>query len=68
ARKGEFRSVFCTLYQNFKIIDIPNVLAHKKSYEHGFAKKYDSHILYAQSRTKSSFDRFLAHHLRISKY
>ncbi|RWV86625.1 hypothetical protein BHE74_00052928, partial [Ensete ventricosum] len=49
---------------NFKILVIPNVLAHGKSYEHGFAKKRYGHKLCA----KSSFDRFLTHRVRISKY
>ncbi|RWV80417.1 hypothetical protein GW17_00058311 [Ensete ventricosum] len=47
-----------------KILAIPNVLAHGKSYEHGFMKKYDSHKLCA----KSSVDRFLVHRLENLKY
>ncbi|RWW77125.1 hypothetical protein BHE74_00014739, partial [Ensete ventricosum] len=50
----EFRSVFCAPSRNFKILVIPNVLAPGKSYEHGFAKKRNSHKL----REKSSFDQF----------
>ncbi|RRT39399.1 hypothetical protein B296_00034771 [Ensete ventricosum] len=42
-RKVEFRSVFCASSHKFKILAIPNVLAHGKSYEHGFAKKCDSY-------------------------
>ncbi|RWW74929.1 hypothetical protein BHE74_00017072 [Ensete ventricosum] len=39
----EFRSIFHAPYQNFKIQAIPNVLAHGRSYEHSFTKKYDGH-------------------------
>ncbi|RWW56366.1 hypothetical protein BHE74_00036924, partial [Ensete ventricosum] len=60
----EFRSVFHALSQKFKILVIPNVLAHGKSYEHSFVKKYDGHKLCA----KSSFDRFFMHHLVNLKY
>ncbi|RRT52749.1 hypothetical protein B296_00005824, partial [Ensete ventricosum] len=62
--KVEFRSIFHALCENFKILSIPNVLAHGKSYEHDFAKKRNGPKLC----TKSSFDWFLAHHLGISKY
>ncbi|RRT62646.1 hypothetical protein B296_00015377 [Ensete ventricosum] len=41
---------------DFKILAIPNVLSHGKSYEHSFTKEDDSLKLYAKSRTKSSFD------------
>ncbi|RWV83029.1 hypothetical protein BHE74_00021185 [Ensete ventricosum] len=54
--------------QNFKILVIPNILAHGWSYEHGFTKKCDGHKLCTKSRTKSSFDRFFMHCLIISKY
>ncbi|RWW02348.1 hypothetical protein GW17_00034576 [Ensete ventricosum] len=50
--------------QNFKILAIPNVLAHGNSYEHGFTKKRNSHKLCV----KLSFDRFFVQHLIISKY
>ncbi|RZS04461.1 hypothetical protein BHM03_00034802, partial [Ensete ventricosum] len=60
----KFRSVFHAPSQKFKILAIPNILAHGKSYEHGFVKKYDGHKLC----TKSSFDRFFVHRLRNSKY
>ncbi|RWW61652.1 hypothetical protein BHE74_00031273, partial [Ensete ventricosum] len=60
----EFRSVFHAPSRKFKILVIPNVLAHGKSYEHGFLKKRDGHKLFA----KSSFDRFFVHCLRNSKY
>ncbi|RZS23043.1 hypothetical protein BHM03_00055888 [Ensete ventricosum] len=33
--------------RKFKILAIPDVLAHGKSYEHDFAKKLDGHILRA---------------------
>ncbi|RZS16904.1 hypothetical protein BHM03_00048971, partial [Ensete ventricosum] len=59
--KVEFRSVFLAPSRNFKILAIPNVFAHGKSYEHGFAKKCDGHKLCAKSRAKSSFDRFFMH-------
>ncbi|RRT48871.1 hypothetical protein B296_00050071, partial [Ensete ventricosum] len=64
----EFRSVFHTPSQKFKILAIPNILAHGKTYEHNFMKKCDDHKLCATSRAKSSFDRFFTHHLRNSKY
>ncbi|RWV93725.1 hypothetical protein BHE74_00048626 [Ensete ventricosum] len=57
--------IFCATSQNFKIHVIPNLLAHGKSYEHGFMKKCDDHKLCAKSHTKSHFDQFFAHHLRI---
>ncbi|RWV83428.1 hypothetical protein BHE74_00051251, partial [Ensete ventricosum] len=62
--KVEFRLVFHAPFQKFKILVIPNVLAHGKSYEHDFGKKPDGHKLCA----KSSFDRFFMHHLGNSKY
>ncbi|RRT38468.1 hypothetical protein B296_00035525, partial [Ensete ventricosum] len=62
ARKVSFRSVFRALSQNFKILAITNVLAHGMSYEHGFAKKCDEH----KHCTKSHFDQFFVHRLRIS--
>ncbi|RZR93453.1 hypothetical protein BHM03_00021962, partial [Ensete ventricosum] len=34
----EFQSIFRAPSEKFKTLDIPNVLAHGKSYEHGFAK------------------------------
>ncbi|RZS23204.1 hypothetical protein BHM03_00056088 [Ensete ventricosum] len=66
--KVEFRSVFCAPSQKFKILSIPDVLAHGKSYKHGLTKKRNGHKLCAKSRAKSSFDRFFVHHLRNSKY
>ncbi|RWV96360.1 hypothetical protein GW17_00040939 [Ensete ventricosum] len=65
AREVEFRSVFRAPSQKFKILVIPNVLAHSKSYEHCFMKKCDGHKISAMSRVKSSFDRFSVHHLEI---
>ncbi|RZS04391.1 hypothetical protein BHM03_00034723, partial [Ensete ventricosum] len=62
-RKVKFRSVFRAPCQNFKILAIPNVLAHVKSYEHGFVKKHNGHKIYA----KLSFDQFFMHRLEISK-
>ncbi|RZS29336.1 hypothetical protein BHM03_00063053 [Ensete ventricosum] len=67
-KKVKFRSVFHAPSQKFKILVIPNVLAHGKSYEHGFTKKCDGHKLCVMSRAKSSFGRFFAHHLQNSKY
>ncbi|RWW51583.1 hypothetical protein BHE74_00042064 [Ensete ventricosum] len=56
--------VFRALSQHFKILAMPNVLAHGKSYKHDFVKKCNGDKLCAKSR----FDRFFRHHLRISKY
>ncbi|RWW74905.1 hypothetical protein BHE74_00017093 [Ensete ventricosum] len=66
--KVEFRSVFCAPSRDFKILAIPNVLAHGKSYEHGFTKICDYHKLCPKSCTKSRFDLFFVHRLGISKY
>ncbi|RRT70000.1 hypothetical protein B296_00026251, partial [Ensete ventricosum] len=57
-RKVECRSVFHAQSHKFNILAIPSVLAHGKSYEHGFVKKRNSHKLYAKLRGKSSFNRF----------
>ncbi|RZS19288.1 hypothetical protein BHM03_00051662, partial [Ensete ventricosum] len=64
----EFRSVFRAPSRKFKILVIPDVLTHGKSYEHGFMKKHDGHKLCVKSRADSSFDRFIVHHLGNSKY
>ncbi|RWW65079.1 hypothetical protein BHE74_00027638 [Ensete ventricosum] len=64
----KFRSVFRARSRKFKILDIPDVLAHGKSYEHGFVKKCDGHKLCAKSRAESSFDRFFVHRLGNTKY
>ncbi|RWW76983.1 hypothetical protein BHE74_00014874, partial [Ensete ventricosum] len=66
--KAEFRSVFRAPSRKFKILAIPNVLAHGKSYELGFMTKRDGKKNFAKSCAKSSFDRFFMHHLRNSKY
>ncbi|RZS04912.1 hypothetical protein BHM03_00035321 [Ensete ventricosum] len=42
-RRVKFRSVFRVSSQKFKILAIPDVLAHGKSYEHGLVKKHDGH-------------------------
>ncbi|RWV84994.1 hypothetical protein GW17_00053253 [Ensete ventricosum] len=47
---------------------LPDVLAHGKPYENGFAKKCDDHKHCAKSHAKSSFDRFFVHRLGKSKY
>ncbi|RWV81843.1 hypothetical protein GW17_00056701, partial [Ensete ventricosum] len=60
----KFRSIFRASSQKFKILAIPDILAHGKSYEHGFTKKCDGRKLYV----KSSFDRFLVHCLKNFKY
>ncbi|RZS16930.1 hypothetical protein BHM03_00049003, partial [Ensete ventricosum] len=54
----KFRSVFRVPSRKFKILAILDKLAHRKSYEHGFVKKFDSHKLCAMSHAESSFDRF----------
>ncbi|RRT33215.1 hypothetical protein B296_00042737 [Ensete ventricosum] len=64
----KFRTVFRAPFQKFKILVIPNVLAHGKSYEHGFVKKYDGHNVCAKSRANTSFNRFFLQLLRNSKY
>ncbi|RWW43447.1 hypothetical protein BHE74_00050890 [Ensete ventricosum] len=63
-RKVEFRLVFHAPSQKFKILANPNLLAHGKSYKHGFTKKWDGH----KHCIKLSFDQFFAHHLENSKY
>ncbi|RRT31106.1 hypothetical protein B296_00058363 [Ensete ventricosum] len=63
-RRVESRSVFRAPSQKFKILPIHDVLAHGKSYEHGFTKKCDGH----KHCSGSSFDRFFVHHVRNSKY
>ncbi|RWW38514.1 hypothetical protein BHE74_00056244, partial [Ensete ventricosum] len=64
----EFRSVFYAPSRKFKILAIPNVIAHEKSYEDGFTNKLDGHILCARSRVESSFDRAFVCQLGNSKY
>ncbi|RRT50426.1 hypothetical protein B296_00014734, partial [Ensete ventricosum] len=58
------RSIFYAPSKKFKILAIPNVLAHGKSYEHDFVKKRNGHKLCANLR----FDRFFVHRLKNSKY
>ncbi|RWW40279.1 hypothetical protein BHE74_00054322, partial [Ensete ventricosum] len=60
--------VFCLSSRKFKIQAIPNVFAHRKSYELSFAKKCDGYKLCTKSRAMSSFDRFFMHRLRNLKY
>ncbi|RZR95955.1 hypothetical protein BHM03_00024863 [Ensete ventricosum] len=64
-REVEFRSIFRAPSRKFKILAIHYVLAHAKSYEHGFMKKCNGHKLYAKSRAKSCFIRYFVHCLRI---
>ncbi|RZS24514.1 hypothetical protein BHM03_00057594 [Ensete ventricosum] len=66
--KVEFRSIFRGPSRKFKILSIPNVIAHGKSYEHGFAKKLDGYIHCVKSRAESSFNWFFMHRLGNSKY
>ncbi|RWW56489.1 hypothetical protein BHE74_00036785, partial [Ensete ventricosum] len=49
----EFRSIFRAPSQKFKILAIPNLLAHGKSYLHGFVKKNVMVINFAQCRARS---------------
>ncbi|RRT38229.1 hypothetical protein B296_00042776, partial [Ensete ventricosum] len=64
----EFRSIFRAPSQKFKILAIPDVLAHDKSYELGFAKKPDGHKHCAKSCVESRVYRFFVHRLGNSKY
>ncbi|RWW69710.1 hypothetical protein BHE74_00022675 [Ensete ventricosum] len=63
-RQNRFRSNFHASSRKFKILAVPNVLAHGKSYEHGFMKKCEGHKLCG----KSCFDRYFVHRLENSKY
>ncbi|RWW53456.1 hypothetical protein BHE74_00040043 [Ensete ventricosum] len=67
-RRVEFRSFFRTPSQKFKILVIPDVLAHSKSFEHGFTKKREGHKLCAKLHADSSFYRLFENHLGNSKY
>ncbi|RRT70002.1 hypothetical protein B296_00026254, partial [Ensete ventricosum] len=58
------RHKLCAPSRKFKILAIPNVLAHVKTYEYGFTNKSGVHKLCM----KSCFDRFFMHRLRNSKY
>ncbi|RZS22549.1 hypothetical protein BHM03_00055343 [Ensete ventricosum] len=53
-REVEFPSVFHAPSRKFKILAIPNVYAHGKSYKHGFVKKCDV-INFTQRRMQSGF-------------
>ncbi|RRT55714.1 hypothetical protein B296_00033226, partial [Ensete ventricosum] len=64
----ECRSVFRASTRKFKILTILDILAHGKSYEHGFMKNHDGHNICAKSNIESSFDRFFVHCLKNSKY
>ncbi|RWW54162.1 hypothetical protein BHE74_00039264, partial [Ensete ventricosum] len=55
----KFRSIFRAPSRKFKILAIPKVLVHVKSYEQSFVKKCDGH----KFCTKSSFDRFFVQRL-----
>ncbi|RWW69705.1 hypothetical protein BHE74_00022681, partial [Ensete ventricosum] len=67
-RKVKFRSGFHAPSQKFKILAIPNVLAHRMSYKHSFTKKCDGHKLCVKSSVKLSFDQVFVHRLRNLKY
>ncbi|RWW37472.1 hypothetical protein BHE74_00057405, partial [Ensete ventricosum] len=64
----EFRSVFRAPSRKFKILAIHDVLAHGKSYEHGFMKKCYGQKTLREVARESSFDRFFVHRLGNSKY
>ncbi|RZS09688.1 hypothetical protein BHM03_00040789 [Ensete ventricosum] len=68
ARVVEFRSIFRAPSQKFKLLAIPDVLAHEKSYKHGFVNKCDGNKLCMKSHAESSFDRVFLHRFRNSKY
>ncbi|RRT45176.1 hypothetical protein B296_00055306, partial [Ensete ventricosum] len=57
--QNEFRSVFCAPSRKFKILVIPNILAHGKSYEHSFTKKCDGHKLCVKSHANEVSIGFL---------
>ncbi|RRT40363.1 hypothetical protein B296_00030006 [Ensete ventricosum] len=67
-REVEFRSIFHAPSRKLKMLVIPNVLAHGKSYKHGFVTKRDSHKHCAKLLSNSSFDRFFLDRLENSKY
>ncbi|RRT57161.1 hypothetical protein B296_00005286 [Ensete ventricosum] len=64
----EFRSIFHATSQKFKILAIPDVLAHRKPYMHGFTKKCDGHKFWCDVARRSSFDRFVVYRLQNLKY
>ncbi|RWV86994.1 hypothetical protein GW17_00051056 [Ensete ventricosum] len=61
-------TVFRAPSQKFKILAIPDILAHGESYEHGFTKKCDGHKLCMELHAESSFDRFFVYPFGNSKY
>ncbi|RWW43028.1 hypothetical protein BHE74_00051352, partial [Ensete ventricosum] len=63
----EFLSVFRAQSRKFKILAIPDVLAHGKSYAHDFAKKSQWSYICRKSCVESSFDRFFKHCLGNTK-
>ncbi|RZS12124.1 hypothetical protein BHM03_00043518 [Ensete ventricosum] len=63
-----FDRFFVHQSQKFKILAIPDVLAHEKSYEHGFMKRHDGHKHCAKLHSEWSFERFFMHRLRNLKY
>ncbi|RWW56825.1 hypothetical protein BHE74_00036426 [Ensete ventricosum] len=46
----EYRSILSAPSRKLKILTNPDVLAHGKSYEHGFGKEHDGHKFCAKSR------------------
>ncbi|RWW67513.1 hypothetical protein BHE74_00025040, partial [Ensete ventricosum] len=60
----EFRSIFRAPSRKFKILAIPNVFSHGKSYEHSFVKKHNGYKLYKMS----SFNWFFVHYFGNLKY
>ncbi|RWV90836.1 hypothetical protein GW17_00046933 [Ensete ventricosum] len=61
--ESRFNQIFAHQLENSKILAIPSVLVHGRSYEYGFMKKYDGLKLYAKWR----FDRYFMIQLRYSK-
>ncbi|RRT63974.1 hypothetical protein B296_00035459, partial [Ensete ventricosum] len=59
----EFQSIFRLSSRKFKIQAIPNIFAHRKSYELSFVKKCDDYKFGAKSPAKSNFNRFFILHL-----
>ncbi|RZS25938.1 hypothetical protein BHM03_00059215, partial [Ensete ventricosum] len=55
AHSVEFRSVFHAPSQKFKNTGHSDILAHCKSYEHGYAKKCNDHKLCTQSQVSINF-------------
>ncbi|RRT80821.1 hypothetical protein B296_00007407 [Ensete ventricosum] len=54
-RKIEFRSIFRAPSRKFKILVIPNLLAHVKSYKHDFAKTCDGQKVTREVEFRSVF-------------